>query len=143
VTEFWWPTSEIAGSPLVVDLPTQARYVARSLYLHWKAGAQVSTYLGLDDDALGLFFPDGTQKPAFDAFRFPFVADRQGKGKVFVWGKAPAGGQLEIQRAGPNGWETIKQLGINAGVFTTKLRLGGSANLRAVIGSDASPAWSI
>ena len=90
-----------------------------------------------------MFFPDGTQKPAFDAFRFPFVADPQRKGKVLIWGKAPAAGQLEIQQEGPNGWETVKQLAVKAGVFTTKLKIQGPATLRAVIGSDASPPWSI
>ena len=95
----------VRGLPLVVDLPTQARYVAQSLYLHWKAGAQLSTYYGLDIDPLGCFFSDGTQKPAFDAFRFPFVADPQRKGKVLIRGNYSAAGQLEIQRArAPNGW---------------------------------------
>lgn len=143
VTEFWWPTSEVVGSPLVVDPATQARYVAQSLYLHWKAGAQVSTYFGLDTTPYGLFSPDGTPKPAFEAFRFPFVVDRGKKGKLLAWGKAPGAGQLEIQREGANGWETIKQLAVKGGVFTTELKLEGSANLRAVIGSDASLPWGV
>lgn len=90
-----------------------------------------------------MFFPDGTQKPAFDAFRFPFVADPQRKAKVLIWGKSPAAGQLEIQREGPNGWETAKQLAVKGGVVTTKLKLQGPASLRASIGSDASLPWSI
>jgi hypothetical protein len=144
VTEFWWATSEIAGSPLVVDLPTQARYVAQSLYLHWKAGAQVSTYFGLAGGPLGLFFSDGTPKPAFDAFRFPFVAERQRKGRVLVWGKAPASGQVDIQRQVPDGFETVKQLSVQGGsVFTTRLRISGPATLRGVIGSDASLPWQL
>jgi hypothetical protein len=143
VTEFWWPTSPVSGTLLVVDVPTQARYVAQSLYLHWKAGAKLSTYFGLNNADYGLFFSDGTQKPAFDAFRFPFVVDPQSKGKLLAWGKSPAAGQLEIQQEGPNGWETVKQLAVKAGVFTTKLNIQGPANLRAAIGSDASLPWGI
>lgn len=146
VTEFWWATSGTVPGLQILDPATQARYVAQSLYLHWKAGAQVSTYFGLVDEqsaGLGLFSADGTPKPSFDAFRFPFVADPQGKGKLLVWGKSPAAGQLEIQREGPNGWETVTQLGVKGGVFTTTLKIQGPANLRAAIGSDASLPWSI
>jgi hypothetical protein len=143
VTEFWWITSPLPPLVHVVDLPTQARYVAQSLYLHWKAGAQLSTYLGLEASPFGLLFDDGSPRPAFEALRFPFVVDRGKKGKLLAWGKAPAAGQLEIQREGPNGWETVKQLAVNGGVFTTKLKIQGPANLRAAIGSDASLPWGI
>ena len=90
-----------------------------------------------------MFFADGTQKPAFDAFRFPFVADPQRKGKLLIWGKAPSAGQLEIQREGPNGWETVRQLAVKRGVFTTKLKIQGPATLRAAIGSDVSLPWGV
>lgn len=143
VTEFWWVTSPLAGTVQVVDLPTQARYVAQSLYLQWKAGAKLSTYFTLESSELGLLFDDGTPRPAFDTFRFPFVADSQRNGKVLVWAKSPVAGQLAIQRESPNGWETIKQLSVNEGVFTTKVKLGGTANLRAVVGSDVSLPWGI
>lgn len=152
VTESYWysnPPTDF-GFPL----PVQARYIEQSLYLYWKAGAEVVINFLVQDAAnpagqspeifgTGVFFQDGTPKPAFDAFRFPFVADPQHKGQVFIWGKSPAAGQLEIQREGPNGWETVKQLAVKGGVFTTKLKIEGPANLRAVVGSDVSPPWGI
>jgi hypothetical protein len=92
----------------------------------------------------GVFLQDGTPKPAFDAFRFPFVGDRLSKDKVRAWGRSPATGELEIQREGPDGWHTVKRLSVNdGGVFTTSLRIRGGATLRAVVGSDQSIPWSL
>jgi hypothetical protein len=151
VTESWWFSEPPVGyGP---PLPIHARYVEESLYLWWKDGAStVLNYLirDLDDvsgdfpGASGVFFADGTPKPAFDAFRFPFVADRLSKGKVRAWGKSPATGQLEIQLEGSDGWQTVKTLSVTEGaVFTTNLRIRGGATLRAVIGSDVSLPWGL
>jgi hypothetical protein len=155
VTEsFWFSDPPTAGG---LPLPTQARYIEQSLYLWWRAGAQaVLNFLVRDASnsggatdvpaifGTGVFFQDGTPKPAYDAFRFPFVADRKSKGKVFAWGKAPATGALEIQRQVPDGWQTVKQLSVTDGaVFTASLHIRGAATLRAVVGSDASLAWDL
>lgn len=144
VTEsFWSSEPPIAGG---LPLPVQARYIEQGLYVWWKEGAQVVINFLVTDGAYGtgLFLQDGTPKPAFDAFRFPFVADRQGKGKVLTWGKAPATGELEIQRQVPDGWQTVKQLSVNDGaVFTASLRIRGAATLRAVVGSDVSLPWDL
>jgi hypothetical protein len=153
VTESFWysnPPSDF-GFPTAV----QARYIEQSLYLFWRAGAEVVINFLVQDAAnpagqspvifgTGLFFQDGTPKPALDAFRFPFVADRQRKGKVLAWGKSPATGELEIQLQVPDGWQTVKQLSVNDGaVFTSSLQIKGAATLRAVVGSDASLPWDL
>jgi hypothetical protein len=155
VTESFWysnPPTEF-GYPL----PVQARYIEQAFYVWWKAGAQVAINflirdvsntggptLGPETFGTGVFFGDGTPKPAYDAFRFPFVADRKDKAKVLAWGKAPATGVLEIQRQVPDGWQTVKQLSVNDGaVFTASLRIRGAATLRAVVGSEASLSWDL
>jgi hypothetical protein len=155
VTESLWYSNPPTDGAL--PLPAQARNLEQAFYLWWTAGADVAINFLIrdnrnpDGDAFGpgifgtgVFFEDGTPKPSFDAFRFPFVADRKRKGKVLVWGKAPATGQLEIQRQVPDGWQTIKQLSVNDGaVFTASLRISGAATLRAVVGSDASLPWDL
>jgi hypothetical protein len=153
VTEFFWysnPPTE--GFDFSRPLPVQARFIQQSFYVWWREGAEVAINFLIRDEigpggfifGTGVFFQDGTPKPAFDAFRFPFVADRRRKGKVLAWGKAPATGALEIQREGPEGWETVKRLSVTDGaIFTAPLRIRGGANLRAVVGSDTSLAWNL
>jgi hypothetical protein len=153
VTESYWysnPPTDFGFPPAV-----QARYIEQSLYLFWRAGAEVVINFLVQDAVnspgdipeifgTGLFFQDGTPKPALEAFRFPFVADRKRKAKVLAWGKAPATGELEIQRQAPDGWQTVKRLSVNDGaVFTASLRIHGAATLRAVVGSDASLPWDL
>jgi hypothetical protein len=157
VTESFWYSNPPTEAAFAVPLPVQARYLAQAYYLWWSAGAQaVVNFLvrdvsndggdtfGPQTFGTGIFFQDGTPKPAFDAFRFPFVADRQRKNKVLAWGKAPSTGELEIQLQQPDGWQTVKQLSVNDGaVFTASLRIPGAATLRAVVGSDASVPWNL
>jgi hypothetical protein len=153
VTEFYWysnPPTE--GFDFARPLSVQARFLEQSFYVWWRDGAEVAINFLIRDDTsasgfilgTGIFFQDGTPKPAFDAFRFPFVADRRRKGKVLAWGKAPATGELEIQREQPGGWDTVKRLSVNDGaIFTTPLRIRGGATLRAVVGSDTSLPWNL
>jgi hypothetical protein len=150
VTESFWysdpPTA--GGAPLAV----QARYLEQAFYVWWKAGAEVAINFLIRDDAnpgggtfgTGVYFQDGTPKPSLTAFRFPFVVDRQRKGKVLAWGKSPATGELQIQRQEGDGWQTVKTLSVNdGGVFTAKLRIKGAATLRAVVGADESIPWNL
>ncbi len=151
VTESYWysnPPTEFGYPPGL-----QARYIEQSLYVFWRDGAEVViNFLVQDADnpdggfvyGTGLLFEDGTRKPAYDAFRFPFVADRKRKRKVLAWGKAPVAGELEIRRQMPEGWQTIKRLNVEAGeVFTASLRTRGAATLQAVVGSDTSLPWDL
>jgi len=153
VTEFFWQSNPpTTGFDFAHPPEVQARYLEESLYVWWRDGAEVAVNFLIRDMASstgfafgsGVFFNDGTPKPSFDAFRFPFVVDRQRKGKVLAWGKAPATGELEIQREQAGGWTTVKRLSVTDGaVFTTKLKIRGAATLRAIVGSDASLPWSL
>ncbi len=78
-----------------------------ALYLLWKQGARVVINLQIRDaqfdsdnpfgeDVTGIFRFSGQRKPAFAAWRFPFVA--HGGKSVRAWGKAPATGEMLIER---------------------------------------------
>jgi hypothetical protein len=150
VTEFFWYSNPPTASSFAQPPNVQARYIEESLYLWWREGAEVAVNFLIRDMTAdfvygtGVFFEDASAKPAFDAFRFPFVVDRKSKRKVIVWGKAPATGELEIQRQEGDAWQTVKRIAAQDGaVFTTKLRMRGGGTLRGVIGSDTSLAWNL
>jgi hypothetical protein len=47
-----------------------------------------------------------------------------------------------IQRKGREGWRPLKRLTVDAdGVFKTKVRVRGSARLRARVGEETSLVW--
>jgi hypothetical protein len=149
-TEFWW-----ASNPPVVEEPApnpqkQARRIEESLYLYWKGGARVAIMLQIRDGEAyftggsGLYFKDGTPKPALTAFRFPFVADRVSGPRTRAWGRAPAAGRLAIERRSSGGWRTIKKLNVKRqSVFNTRVRVKGRAKLRARVGTDQSLVWRL
>jgi hypothetical protein len=145
-TEIWWSTDP-PDRRLGVSPAKQARYLAQALYLLYKQGAKVVINLSLEDPpsgkpvAAGVLFADGSPKPSFEGFRFPFVTERRGRG-LRAWGKAPATGRLEIQRR-QDGWRTVKSLDVVAGrVFSARLALRGRQRLRAVVGTEQSLPWN-
>jgi hypothetical protein len=141
-------------NPRGAGLQKHARWVEEALYLLWKQGAKVVVNLNIRDPkydpnrpagaqfTTGLYLNGGKAKPAARSFRFPFVTHRKSKSRVQAWGKAPAGGKLEIQKKHGNSWSTAKRLKVHGGkVFTKKLHLRGKAKLRARIGSTTSLTW--
>jgi hypothetical protein len=150
VTEFWWDSKP--PNPVGAPLLTQARWIEQTLYLYWKAGANVAINFQIQDATAypdthngfqsGLYFLDGSPKPALTAFLFPFVTERINKRTLRAWGKSPEAGQLRIQRQRGSRWKTVKKLNVGkGGVFTTKLRLRGKQRLRAVVGGSTSLTW--
>jgi hypothetical protein len=150
-TEIWWdsnPPNSI-GSPL----GRQARWIEQALYLAWRDGASAVINLlvrdssgdshGIHDGSgSGLYFIDGRPKPSALAFRFPFVTDRIGGGRLRAWGKAPAPGKLRIQRRARGHWVTARRVTVRRGsVFALKLRLRGKQRLRARVAGFTSLAW--
>ncbi len=93
----------------------------------------------------GLYFMDGTPKPALTAFRFPFVAERLSGARTRAWGRAPVAGKLLIERRSGGGeWRTIKRLNVKReAVFNTQVRAKGRAKLRARVGADQSLVWRL
>jgi hypothetical protein len=141
-------------NPKGAPLQKHARWVEESLYLLWKQGASVVLNLNIRDPAYdphhppsgqwttGIFRFSDKPKPAYRAWRFPFVTNRKSKSKVKAWGKAPVSGKLKIQKKKHNHWHTVKHLKVKGGkVFTKKLRVRGKAKLRARIGQTTSITW--
>jgi hypothetical protein len=163
VTEFSWDSKP--PDPLGVPTGLEQRWVAESLYRAWSAGISVFTWFRLSDDPLnvsqfqsGLYFYCGggiscaSAKPAAAAFRFPFVAYSQGRDRVLVWGRTPAGvtGRVRIQWLAGKRWRTFATLITDSdGIFTARPVLPSEANpktarLRALqAGGQASPAFSL
>jgi hypothetical protein len=146
-TETWWVSKP--PSRYGVPLRKQAKWVEQGLYVFWRDGASVAIQQPLRDAsqsalalASGLFFRDGTPKPAYRAFSFPFVGHRRSKHQVGIWGKAPASGELRVEKKGRHAWRTAKRLQVRRGeVFTSSLRLRGHAKLRAELGDSTSLVW--
>jgi hypothetical protein len=150
VTEFWWDSNP--PDPQGVPTRQQAAWLEQALYLFWKQGAKAALWFQIRDAApdpdfastfqTGLFQLDGSPKPAFHAFRFPFVADRLSKRRVRIWGMAPSPGKARIEKRTDSGWRTARRLRVGADrVFTGKLSLRGSARLRARAGDEVSLVW--
>ncbi len=91
---------------------------------------------------IGHLLRDGQPKPAYTAFRFPFVTERIDKRTLRAWGKAPAGGKLVIQRKARGRWVATKKIKVSQGsVFTAKLPLRGKQRLRATVAGNQSLVW--
>jgi hypothetical protein len=146
VSEFWWVTHPPANNAFAVSQQKQARYIAEALYRYWKQRVEVAIqYLirdpgGDDPFQTGLFSTDGKEKRAFQAFRFPFVADRKSRKRVLAWGRSPTAGKLKIQGKKQGGWRTLKRLRVKEDeIFTARLRR--TKRMRAQIGGEASLVW--
>jgi hypothetical protein len=153
-TEIWWdsqPPDEVEGVPLA----THARYLQQALYLLWRQGTAAVINLQIRDvpfdrntafadTSTGILFSDGTKKPAFTAFRFPFVADGLNRRNVRVWGKAPVGGTLVVQRRSGKRWRRLRSFNVAPDeVFSGRVRVSGRASLRAAVGGEKSLVWKV
>jgi hypothetical protein len=147
-TEIWWNSNPPSKG---VPLKTHARYLAQSFYVLWKQRVPVVFWFELRDaqtngvdpiPTSGLFFRDGTPKPALRAFQFPFVGERLSKTRVRVWGLAPAAGKVKIGIGQGSSFHRIRALKAGANrVFVGTLRLRHRARLVARQGSETSLTW--
>jgi hypothetical protein len=102
----------------------QARFLAEALFLADQAGAALFDWSGLQDRTTylrgfpsvesGLFFNSENDvardepKPAFEAFRFPFLVDASGD-RASAWGMAPRKrGAVVIERKSKRGWREVR-----------------------------------
>jgi hypothetical protein len=151
-TELWWDSRP--PDPLGVPKRRHARWLQQALYVLWKQRVRAVVWFYLADTPptpsfgstlqSGLFFRGGGEKLAYRAYRFPFVAERLGRWKVRIWGKAPVAGGVAVQRKGGGGWRTLKN--VRAGgdrVFVATLRLRGGAALRARASGETSLSWRL
>ena len=151
--EIWWDSDP--PDPRGVPLRRHARFLTEALFDLWRQGVSAVIWWYLRDQApgaagfaatqqSGLFFRDGRPKPAYRAFRFPFVAHRAGAGRVLLWGKAPSPGRLVVERRTPSGWAPLARP--TAGpdrIFVVSVDAGGSFQARARQGGEASLSWRV
>jgi hypothetical protein len=148
-TELWWDSKPPKKSG--VPLAKHARWLEQALYVLWRQGADAAIWFLIRDQGpdsnhrsykTGLFFSNGNPKPAYTAFRFPFVGSRTGNTTVRVWGEAPAPGPVAVQRKRKGGWSTMKTVAAGSNrVFVSGITLGGKASLRATQGGEQSLVW--
>lgn len=142
-TELIWESRPpaVTGQPLT----RQARWLEQALFVVWRAGVDTIFWLQMVDQpglGAGLYFSSGRPKPAATAFRFPFVATRQGPHLIRAWGRSPIAGTLLIQKHSAHGWVTIRRVAVRRhATFFVPIGLAGSATLRARVGSHISLTW--
>lgn len=81
----------------------------------------------------GLYFRNWQPKRTLHAFRFPFVAFAE-SGKVFVWGRTPAGklGSVVIEQSASGAWRKLGSLPTDRyGIFSQLYATPGVGPLRA------------
>ncbi len=147
-TEFSYDSNP--PNPQGVPIQKQARWLEESFYLFWKQGASAVFWYLVRDQGLpnsgffsysGVYFNNGQKKPAFEAYRFPFVVWPSGR-KEAVWGISPHGGKVAIQRQRGRKWKTMFKLRAGAGgVFTKNISSSIHGNFRAVVGGETSLTW--
>lgn len=157
VTEFSWDTNP--PDPRAVPIKLQARWTAEALYVMWKVGITLVTWLDLRDNPYpsaptqsGLYWRGATlaqdkPKPTLTAFRFPFVAYRQ-KADTLVWGRTPWGkpGRVAIYQSSTGHWKQIAVLATNSyGIFNQRVKGAKTGYLRAQLltGGKAAGARSL
>jgi hypothetical protein len=151
VTETSWDSNP--PDPRGVPVQTHARWLEQTMYLLWRQGVStVLWYLIKDAPPVpdyassyqsGTYLIGGQAKPAAEAFRFPFVAVRQGGGALLLWGKAPNSGTIAIERRTGSEWRLVRSLSVPPGkVFQARLSVRAKAVLRARQGADTSLPWS-
>ena len=151
VTEFSWDTNP--PDPKGVPLALQTRWTAEALYRMWAAGVSLVVWYRIRDEPLhtsyyqsGLYFVDNRPKRTLYAFRFPFVAFAE-SGKVFVWGRTPAGrpGAVAIEQSSSGRWRKLGTLRSDRyGIFSQLYAASGDGPLRARLGGgDVSVPFSL
>jgi hypothetical protein len=150
VTEVSWDSAP--PDPQGVPEALHARWTEQALWVLWRAGVDTITWFQIRDQApepsyretnqSGVFFIDGRPKLAATAFRFPFVASRQGRTMTRLWGRSPVKGALVVEEDDGGSWRRIWGQGVHAGqVFHGSAPGGRHGDLRARVGTDTSLVW--
>lgn len=148
VTEFGWVTDPPNGKG--VPVVKRARWIEESFYQLWLQGISTATWFQIVDQSRqvaggwqsGLYYSDGRRKPGFEAFRFPFLVYRAGRGWAQVWGVSPDSGTVRVQALQDGRWVTLVRAPVRArSVIDRTVSVSGHPLLRAVIGHDRSLGW--
>ncbi len=148
VTEFSYDSNP--PNPTAVSLATQARWLEESFFVFWREGVDTVFWYLVRDQAgkdyntsyfSGVYFFNGQPKPSLEAYRFPLVVMPSGHSAT-VWGIAPRGGRVAVERQSGRSWKTLFRIRDSAGgVFVRKISSRLRGNFRAVVGGEASLVW--
>jgi hypothetical protein len=151
--EIWWDSKP--PDPRGVPIHRHARFLTESLFELWRQGVSAVIWWYLRDQApgaagyaatqqSGLLFRDGRPKPAYRAFRFPFLARREASGRVLLWGKAPSPGPVVVERRAARGWAPLaRPVAGRSRIFLASVAATGALRARAVQGGEASLPWRV
>ena len=113
--------------PKGASLSGQARFINEAEYLAWRTPymRSFSQYLLTDEQPVwafqsGLFFENGTPKPALSAYRLPIYVTKDGRGAV-VWGRIPPGGERLVTIDPSRGADVAVHVTSAGGYFTKRL----------------------
>jgi hypothetical protein len=135
-----------------VPIARHARWLSQTMYVLWKARVDtVLWYLIRDSPPIpsypesnqaGVFYFDGSPKPAETAFRFPFVVVPQGS-QVIAWSRSPASGRLVVERRRADRWTPVASRRVSKHqIVQFRLRDGGRDVFRARVGPSTSLSFS-
>jgi hypothetical protein len=153
-TEMWWDTNP-PDRAFGVSPGRQARFIEQSLFLAWMGGASAVINLQVGDAPAnvltpgliqhsGLFLSNGSAKPSYTAFRFPFVAQRRTRHTVLIWGRAPAAGILGIESLRGAHARVLRSITVRARqVFALRMKLRRKRTLRASVAGETSLPWTV
>jgi hypothetical protein len=141
-------------APGGVPINQQARWLEQAFSELWREGAQAIFWEQVGDqppvpsygatNQSGVYFVSGKPKPAAQAFEFPLVAWRATSSAIEIWGRAPAAGQLVLERQSGSAWRTVRVLNEKArATFLTQIAARGALHLRARIGDQTSLVWNL
>jgi hypothetical protein len=151
--ELWWETNPPDERFGKVTPRMQATWLQDALYVLWRQDASAVLWFQLSDQPIdeeafgnatyqsGLLFEDGTEKPSFTAFRFPFVAyELRKKPTTQIWTLPPTSGRLAIEQKGQgSSWRAIKRFSVTAGKpKLIRLRLPNKAQVRGALNGEYS-----
>jgi hypothetical protein len=141
ITEFSWDSNP--PDPEGLPMSTEKQWIPEALYQAWLHEVPVFMWYSLEDtsqDQAGLYFAGENAaklkpKPEMYAFRFPFVAIREG-GRLTFWGRTPnaKGGKVVLQAKEGKRWKRFATVGADsAGIFRGKLSTGYGAGEKGAV----------
>lgn len=148
VTEFGYDSNP--PNPSAVSTATQAKWLEEGFYIFWHEGASAAMWYLVRDQTppytvnyfSGVYFRNGTPKPSFTAYSFPFVIMRTTGTKAQGWGIAPVAGTVRIQFRAHDGWKTIKTMHAGSGkVFAFTSSALAHGHYRAKVATQSSLVW--
>jgi hypothetical protein len=148
VTEFGYDSKP--PNPSAVSTATQAKWLEEGFYIFWHEGASAAMWYLVRDQTppynenyfSGVYFRNGTPKPSFTAYSFPFVIMAATGSKPQAWGIAPVGGSVKVQLKSSHGWKTVQALHAGAGkVFDFSASSLAHGKYRASVSGHSSLVW--